>query len=99
MICHILLFKFNAGASPMAIDSMIDRFIECKEKLSGITEVKYGENVSSKKHLSHGFTYGVIMYFKSWQDIGEYNVSEGHKNVLESQKGLVNDVLVFDVEF
>ena len=61
MIRHILLLKFRENTSAEAIDQIMDKFSDCKEKLTGLTSIEYGKNVSSKKHLSKGFTHGVIM--------------------------------------
>lgn len=98
MIQHILLFKFNEKTTPDAIKKIMDKFLECKERMPGFESMQFGENVSSKKHLGAGFKYGVIMNFSSQEDIDAYNKLEEHKDAQELQKPYVEDVLVFDIE-
>ncbi len=98
MIQHILLFKFNENTSKEDISKIMNKFNECKEKLTGIKSIQHGENISSKTHLAHGFTYGVIMNFESQDDIIAYNNLDEHKEAQELQKSKVKEVLVFDIQ-
>ncbi len=99
MIRHILLFKFRENTSIEAIDRIMDKFSDCEEKLTTLTSIEYGENVSSKEHLSKGFTHGVIMNFKTQDDIIAYGHLREHKEAQQLQQPHVLDVLVFDIEF
>ncbi len=98
MIQHILLFKFNEGTSPESIKKIRDKFLECKKLLPGFESMQSGENISSKKHLSAGYTHAVIMNFRSNEDIDAYNSLNEHKESQELQKPHVKDVLVFDIK-
>ena len=97
MIQHILLFKFKEDIPKDAISKIMDKFNECKEKISGFKSIQFGENISSKKHLSQGFTYCVIMDFESQEDMLKYNNLNEHKEAQELQKPYLEDVLVFDI--
>ena len=76
----------------------MDKFLECKEKVPGFESMQFGENISSKKQLSAGFTYGVIMNFSSHEAIDAYNQLNEHKEAQELQKPYVESVLVFDIQ-
>ncbi len=97
MIQHILLFRFNEGTSKADISRIMEKFDECKEKLPGLKSIQHGENLSSKKHLAQGFTYGVIMGFESEEDIAAYNGTDEHREAQELQKSAVKEILVFDI--
>ncbi len=98
MIRHILLFKFKENTPREAISKIMDKFNECKEKISGLKSIQSGENISSKKHLSQGFTYCVIMTFESQDELLGYNKLDEHKEAQELQKPYVEEILVFDVD-
>ena len=98
MIQHILLFRFHEGTSSEAIENIMNKFLECKEKLPEFVNMQHGSNVSAKKHLSKGFTYGVIMTFTNQEAIAKYNELDEHKEAQELQKPYLEEVLVFDIE-
>ena len=97
MIQHILLFKFRPGTPDEAIQKIVNKFLECKEKLAGFTSMDYGRNVSAKQELSKGFNYGVIMSFENEGVISLYNGLEEHKEAQQLQVPYVEEVLVFDI--
>ena len=98
MIQHILLFRFHENTPAGAIDKIMNKFLECREKLLGFIDMQHGPNASTKRELSKGLTYGVIMTFTDKEAIAKYNELDEHKEAQQLQKPYVKEVLVFDIE-
>ena len=98
MIQHILLFRFNENIPSEVIGEIMNKFVECKDKLPEFINFQHGTNVSSKKQLCKGFTYGVIMTFENNEAITKYNNLEEHKEAQKLQEPYLEDVLVFDIQ-
>lgn len=98
MIKHILLFKFKEDTPENAINKIIEKFKECKNKIDGFLDIEYGVNVSDKKNLSEGFTFAVIMVFSDKKAIDAYNNLKEHQDAQELQKPYLDKVLVFDIK-
>ena len=98
LIKHIVLYKFKDTISQDIIKHIVEKFESCKNQLEGITEIEFGENCSLKKHLDHGFNYGLFMTFEDVEVIKKYNELEEHKKVQEMMSQYQKDLLVFDIE-
>ncbi|MDR0931194.1 MAG: Dabb family protein [Clostridiales bacterium] len=97
MIQHIVLYKFE-GISSGTLAQIKNKFEQCKAELSGIKELHFGENVSLKKHLDHGFNYALFMVFENVDVIKTYNELQAHKDAQTLMADYQNGVLVFDIE-
>lgn len=98
MIKHIVLYKFKDTISKNTINDIFEKFNHCKSILKGIMDIQFGDNCSLKKHLDHGFNYGLFMTFENREVIKEYNELEEHKEAQAIMKEYQEDVLVFDIE-
>ena len=98
MVKHIVLYKFNDSITQDIIGKIIQKFNECKSILEGIIEIEFGENCSLKKHLNHGFNYGLFITFENIEVIKKYNELNEHKEAQEIMSKYQEDVLVFDIE-
>ena len=97
MIKHIVLYKFKDTIIKEVFEEILINFNECKNKLNGITSLQFGKNVSLKKHLNHGFNYGLFMEFENEDVIKSYNNLDTHKKAQETMAQYQEDVLVFDI--
>ncbi len=98
MIKHVVLFKFKDTISQDTIQNIKEKFNNCKNNLDGIIDMEFGDNCSLKKHLNHGFNYGLFMTFKDNEVVKIYNDFEEHKKAQEIMKEYQEDLLVFDIE-
>lgn len=98
MIKHVVLYKFKDTISQEILNEIIEKFEHCKNSLDGIVSIDFGENCSLKKHLDHGFNYGLFMTFENVDVIKKYNELEEHKKAQALMSEYQEDVLVFDVE-
>jgi len=98
LIKHIVLYKFKETISQDIINDILEKFNNCKNTLDGIIDIQFGDNCSLKKHLNHGFNYGLFMTFEDIEVIKKYNELEEHKKAQEIMKEYQEDVLVFDIE-
>lgn len=98
MIKHVVLYKFKDTISSDIISDIIEKFNDCKEKLDGIIDINFSDNCSLKKHLNHGFNYGLFMTFENKEVIKRYNELDEHKKAQEIMSKYQEDLLVFDIE-
>ena len=97
MIKHVVLYKFKDTISQDTINDIIEKFNNCKS-LEGIIEIQFGDNCSLKKHLDHGFNYGLFMTFENTEVVKRYNELEDHKKAQAIMQEYQEDLLVFDIE-
>ena len=84
MIKHVVLYKFKDTISQDTINDIIETFNNCKSSL--------------KKHLDHGFNYGLFMTFENTEVVKRYNELEDHKKAQAIMQEYQEDLLVFDIE-
>ena len=92
---HVVSFKFKTTATPEEIKKVEDDFRALKRKISEITKLEWGTNVSQEKH-DKGFTHCFIVTFKSEKDRDAYIVHPDHKTFAKGLGPILDDVFVVD---
>jgi hypothetical protein len=95
-VMHIVLFKWNADATPEAIDRAIQGLRDLKNKIPGILELSCGANFTDR---GQGYTHGLVVRFTDRAALEVYAPHPEHQRVVQ---GLINpiraDVLALDYE-
>ena len=94
-LLHVVSFKFKPGATPEQIGLVEQAFAGLKEKIPGITSLKWGTNVSPEKHAK-GFTHCFVLAFASEKDRDAYLVHDDHKAFGKVVGPVMEDVFVID---
>jgi hypothetical protein len=94
-LLHVVSLKFKPGATPEQIGLVEKSFEGLKQKVPGITSLKWGTNVSPEKHAK-GFTHCFVLTFASEKDRDAYLVHEDHKAFGAVLKPVLEDVFVID---
>ena len=97
MIEHIVLMRWNEGASTEAIAAVFEGLRALKTKIPGIVDLTCGENFSER---SKGFTHALVVRFTDRTALDDYIPHPDHQAVVQN---LINpiraDSLAFDYEF
>lgn len=98
MIHHIVLFKFNANATPKKIDELAKALATLKDKISGIISYVWGPSISNE-HLEKGYTHAFIMTFDTPQHRDAYVPHPIHKALVKQYVDpICDDGIVVDLE-
>jgi hypothetical protein len=92
---HVVLIKFKPAATPEQIKKVEDAFAALKEKVPGVTSLRYGANVSPEKK-NKGYTHAFILTFATDKDRDGYLVHPAHKAFGGVLGPVLEDVLVID---
>ena len=92
---HVVLIKFKDSATPEQIKKVEDAFAALKEKVPGVTSLRYGTNVSPEKK-NKGYTHAFILTFATDKDRDGYLVHPAHKAFGGVLGPVLADVLVID---
>ena len=92
---HVVSFKFKSTATPEEIKKVEDGFRDLKKKISQITSLEWGTNVS-KENLDKGFTHCFIVTFKNDKDRDAYIAHSDHKAFVKIAHPVLEDVYVID---
>ena len=92
---HVVLIKFKPAATPDQIKKVEDAFAALKEKVPGVTSLRYGTNVSPEKK-NKGYTHAFVLTFNSDKDRDAYLVHPEHKAFGKVLGPVLEDVLVID---
>ena len=92
---HVVLIKFKGSATPEQIKKVEDAFAALKEKVPGVTSLRYGTNVSPEKK-NKGYTHAFVLTFGSDKDRDGYLVHPEHKAFGKVLGPVLEDVLVID---
>ena len=95
MIRHILLIKFKESVQPADIEAVRQVFLEVPSKISGVTDVEFGEN-NSPEGKNEGFTHCVFMTFRDEAGRDEYLPHPEHEALKEVFVPTLEDIIVFD---
>ena len=101
MILHCVFLRFKSAVSQAERQSIYDAVVALKDVVPGMTDVKYGPNVSPEG-LNGGFVDGFIATFED-QLVRDYylkhpdHVEVGNRIVAATDGGL-SGLLVFDLE-
>ncbi|OCQ53202.1 Stress responsive A/B Barrel Domain protein [Photorhabdus australis subsp. thailandensis] len=97
MIRHILLLKFTPEIKEQQLTTIRDTAISMQHRISGISSVEWGDNVSSE-NKNKGFTHAIIMTFDDHNAISNYLSHPEHDELKDLLIDSVNDIIVFDYE-
>ena len=94
-IYHVVSLKFKPSASKDQVKAVEDAFRGLKEKVPGITSLKWGTNVSPEK-LDKGFTHCFVLTFASEKQRDAYLVHPDHQAFGRLLRPVLEDVFVID---
>ena len=92
---HVVSLKLKDGTSAEQIKAVETAFAGLKDKIPGITSLKWGTNVSPE-NKNKGFTHCFVLTFASEKDRDAYIVHPDHKAFGGVLKPVVDDVFVID---
>lgn len=92
---HVVLIKFKSSATPEQIKKVEEAFAALKEKVPGVTSLRYGTNVSPEKK-NEGYTHAFVLTFGSDKDRDAYLVHPEHKAFGKVLGPVLEEVLVID---
>ena len=92
---HVVLIKFKSSATPEQIKKVEDAFAGLKDKVPGVTSLRYGTNVSPE-NKNKGYTHAFILTFGSDKDRDAYLVHPAHKAFGGVLGPVLGEVLVID---
>lgn len=92
---HVVMFRFKDGTSPERIETIAKGFAALKEKIPGIREFEWGQNVS-EEGLEQGLTHIFCVTFLSDSDRNAYLPHPAHRAFGESVGPFVEKVVVLD---
>ena len=96
MVEHIVLFRWNADATPDAIESAITELRALKTKIPGILDLTCGANFTDR---GKDFTHGLIVRFTDKAALDAYGPHPEHQRVVQN---FINpfraDILALDYE-
>lgn len=98
MIHHVVLFKFNAIATPEKIDELAKALAGLKDQIPGIVRYVWGRSVSNE-HLEKGYTHAFIMTFDTKEHRDAYVPHPLHKELVKQYVDpICDDGIVIDLE-
>ncbi|OGG29806.1 hypothetical protein A2973_00340 [Candidatus Gottesmanbacteria bacterium RIFCSPLOWO2_01_FULL_49_10] len=98
MIHHVVLFKFNANATPEKIDEMAKVLVDLKDKIPGIIKYVWGPSVSIEPY-GKGYTHAFIMTFDTKEHRDAYVPHPLHKELVKKYVDpICDDGLVVDLK-
>jgi len=100
MILHCVFMRFKSAISQTEKQALYDELVALRNVIPGITDVKYGPNVSPEG-LNGGFLDGFIVTFESVEARDAYLPHPQHMAVAEklvaATDGGVSGLMVFDL--
>ena len=92
---HVVSLKLKEGTTADQIKAVETAFAALKEKIPGITSLKWGTNVSPE-NKNKGFTHCFVLSFATEKDREAYIVHPDHKAFGGVLKPVIDDVFVID---
>lgn len=93
---HIVLFKFKEGTTPEQIQSLKEEILKQKGTISGLLDISFGEDFTSR---AKGFTHAEVAVFKNRKSLEDFNTSEYHKQLIVTHiRPVLEDILVLDYQ-
>jgi hypothetical protein len=100
MILHTVLVRFKSALQPAEKQALYEAVAALKDVTPGITDIKYGPNVSSEG-LNGGFLDGFIVTFESPEARDAYLVHPEHiavgEKLIAAADGGLSGLIVFDL--
>lgn len=98
MIHHVVLFKFNANATPEKIDALANALVTLKDQIPGIIRYVWGPSVSIEPY-GKGYTHAFIMTFDTPEHRDAYVPHPLHKAlVVKYVDPICDDGIVIDLK-
>ncbi len=99
MINHIVLFKLKKDTSKEKTSSLLESFLDIKDKIPWILSITGGTDISIEEK-SKGYNMAFLVTFKTIEDRDNYLPHIKHQTLVEKHiLPIIEDVLVFDYEF
>lgn len=95
LLRHVVLLKFNAGASPGEVQAALDCFQGLGTRIDSIVSIESGTN-NSPEGKAKGFTHAFTLTFHSAADRDSYLPHPEHMKFIEIAGPILEDVCVFD---
>ena len=93
---HIVLFKFKEGTTPEQIQSLKEEILKQKGTISGLLDISFGEDFTSR---AKGFTHAEVAVFKNRKSLEDFNTFEYHKQLIVTHiRPVLEDILVLDYQ-
>lgn len=97
MIEHIVLFRWQEGASSEAIAAVMAALQAMEGQIPGIVSLSCGTDFSGR---SQGYSHGLVVRFSDRAGLEAYQPHPVHQAIAVNQiKPIVADVLAMDYEF
>ncbi|XP_057771286.1 stress-response A/B barrel domain-containing protein HS1-like [Salvia miltiorrhiza] len=96
-IKHILVVKFNEGATEQQIEECIKQFCNLVDLVPSIKAFKWGKEMGIV-NLNQGFTHVFEATFESAEDVAAYVSNPNHANYASLLMPLVEKFVVLDFE-
>lgn len=95
-VMHIVLFQWNAQASPDAIEQAVQGLRDLKSKIPGIMDLSCGVNFTDR---GKGFTHALVVRFVDRAALDVYGPHPEHQRVVQERINPIRaDVLALDYE-
>jgi len=101
MILHTVLIRFKSSVDKAQKKEIFEAIVALKDRLSGITDVRYGPNVSPEG-LGGSFQDALVVTFENIEARDAYLVHAEHvavgERIVASADGGLAGLLVFDLD-
>ena len=95
LLRHVVLFKFKEASSEAEVQTVIDAFVDLKNKIDFIYDFEWGTDVSPEG-LQDGFTHCFVATFTSEEDRDAYLPHPDHQAFVKVLEPHLDKVLVVD---
>ncbi|MEM9464021.1 MAG: Dabb family protein [Actinomycetota bacterium] len=102
MIRHHVFLRFPNDRDPASIEDLLAGLHAVCAPLSGVLDIRIGDNVSPEDPVVHGFRHAFVIDFATTADRDAYLVDEQHQafggRLVDAVDGGTDGILVFDLE-
>ena len=95
---HVVFFKFKEGASQDEINQHMSMFQQLSETVSGITDYSAGKAFGVEYESTADYDCMHCVKCESEADLEAYFFNDKHKEFIEKNKHLWEDVLVLNAD-
>ncbi len=100
MIRHIVLIRFRADVTEIAIAAIFADLHSIRAALPGVLEVTSGRS-ESPEMMERGYLHGFVVDFADWAALAAYQAHPDHQRVgaalVGGAVGGIHGILVFDL--
>ncbi len=95
-VMHIVLFEWNADATPASIEAAVVELRALKEKVPGILDLSIGTDFSTR---ARNFSHALVVRFVDKAALEIYGPHPAHDRVVQNFiRPISKDVMAFDYE-